>query len=196
MFGVMRGPGVIPSDRQNPFGIPQLPESDFGPQIQMPQAKPRAGMFGSGKANIGEILSAAISGYLAAGGNPAGQMGLQALHQRRQLAQQQELASQQRENDFQDFIRKESWKLANPGAVNNDTVADYNFRVQTLGKPAADEWLRNPPQFMNIPGVGIVQMPRMGGPQAAPTAPVGKLTPLDEGGPMPSASGGFQPSGY
>lgn len=30
----------------------------------------------------------------------------------------------------------------NPKPVTNDTVNDYNFRVQTLGQAAADDWLR------------------------------------------------------
>jgi hypothetical protein len=174
-------------------------QANFGPQIQMP--KPRAGMFGSGKGNIGEILSAAINGYLAAGGNPAGQMGLQMLHQRRQQAAEQEQYGQRREDEFQDWVRKQAYQSANPSPVNNDTVADYNFWKQTLPPQQFNTWLENkinPPQLMNIPGVGVVSVPRQGGMggQQAPSAPVGKLTPIDEGGPMPSASGGFQPGGY
>jgi hypothetical protein len=170
MFGAMRGPGTIP--------------------------KPRAGRFGAGKGGIGEIISAALSGYLAAQGNPAGQMGLQALHQRRQQAAEQEQYGQRREDDFQDWVRKQAYQQANPNPVNNDTVADYNFWKQTLPPEQFDTWLKNkidPPQLMNIPGVGVVSVPRQGGQQGgAPAAPGVTFTPMeDEGGPMPSASGGF-----
>lgn len=35
-----------------------------------------------------------------------------------------------------------AWKLQNPDPMKNDTVNDYNFRMQTLGPDAANEWLR------------------------------------------------------
>jgi hypothetical protein len=173
------------------------PAPDMGPQIAMPQAAPKkGGMFGAGKGNIGEIISAALSGYLAAGGNPAGQMGLQMLHQRRQQAAEQAQYGQRREDEFQDWVRKQAYQQANPNPVNNDTVADYNFWKQTLPPEQFNTWLENkinPPQLMNIPGVGVVSVPRQGGQQGgAPAAPGVTFTPMeDEGGPMPSASGGF-----
>lgn len=176
------------------FQLPQMDTSVGAPIVAQPapaQPKKKGGMFGSGL-GFGEAIVHALNGYLAARGNPAGMANMQMMNQRRQQAMEQEQHGQRREDEFQDYIRKEAWKQANPGAPNNDTVADYNFRVQTLGKDSADEWLRNPPQFMNVPGVGLVQVPRMGGAQMTPpSAPVGRLTPIDEGGPVPGGPGGF-----
>jgi hypothetical protein len=129
-------------------------------------------------------------------GNPVGQANIQALHQRRMMEQQQALAAQQyareRQDKRDDFTFEQDYRAQHPGPVNNDTVNDYNFILQTLGPDKAKEYLEtkaNPPQFMQVPGVGIVQIPRAPG-GSTPTAPVGKLTPLtgDAGG---NASGGF-----
>jgi hypothetical protein len=157
------------------------------------------GMFGAGggkpKMDIAGMLQGMIGGYLAGSGKPGGAAILGMVNQRQQARDDDARAQQDRENQFQDFVRKESWKAANPGAANNDTVADYNFWKGVLPPEQFEQYVANkvnPPQLMNIPGVGVVQVPRMGGGRmAAPTAPVGKLSPIDEGGPMPSASGGF-----
>jgi hypothetical protein len=158
----------------------------------------KAGMFGAGKPDWGQALIAGLNGYLAARGNPVGMAGLQQMMQQRQQAAEQAQYGQRREDEFQDWVRKQAYQSANPSPVNNDTVADYNFWKQTLPPEQFNQWLENkinPPQLMNIPGVGVVSVPRQGGGQA-PAAPVGKLTPIEEGGPMPQASGGFRPSGY
>lgn len=79
-------------------------------------------------------------------------------------------AQRQRELDWADWQRKAQWERDNPKPINNDTVADYNFRVEKLGPDGANEWLRNGgmPQLMNVPGVGVVAVPR-----SAPSAPSG-----------------------
>lgn len=76
-------------------------------------------------------------------------------------------------------------------------MADYNFWKGVLPPDQFEQYVANkvnPPQLMDVPGVGIVSVPRMASPQGAPTAPVGTLRPYNPGGPTPSASGGF--SGY
>jgi hypothetical protein len=165
-----------------------------------PNATPKkAGMFGAGKPDWAGAISAALNGFLAARGNPVGMMGLQQMQQARQQAMQEQQYQQRRGDQFEDWVKQQAWQRANPNPVNNDTVADYNFWKQTLPPKQFEQWLEskvNPPQLMNIPGVGVVSVPRQGGAAQAPTAPVGKLTPLDEGGPMPSASGGFRSPGY
>jgi hypothetical protein len=163
-----------------------------------PDATPKkAGMFGAGKPDWGQALIAGLNGYLAARGNPVGMAGLHQMMAARQQAAEQAQYGQRREDEFQDWVRKQAYQSANPSPVNNDTVADYGFIESILGKDEAANFLRNkanPPQLMNIPGVGIVQIPRMGG-QGMPSAPVGKLTPIDEGGPAPQGPGGFPGSG-
>jgi hypothetical protein len=160
--------------------------------------KRKGGMFGSG---IGDAISAALNGYLAAGGNQAGIMGLQALHGRRQQerAQQQEAEQyqQRRQDGFQDWVQKQTWELANkPQGQTNDTVADFEYISKILGEDAAKEFLRNktvaPPMMVTGPNGQMFMMPRSM-PQMTPQgAPPGvTFTPLDEGGPTPQASGGF-----
>ena len=179
------------------FGMPQLDPSMQQPlaaPLNIPTPKKKGGLFGSGSGNIGEAISAALLGALASrGNNPTAQMGLQMLYQRRNDARQQEQAGAERENAFQDFVRREAYKAAHPSPVNNDTVQDYNFWQGVLSPEQFKEYVANkvnPPQLMNIPGVGVVQVPRMGG--GMPTSPVGKLTPIDEGGAGPVAPRPFR----
>jgi hypothetical protein len=83
----------------------------------------------------------------------------------------------------------------------NDTERDYNFMMQTVGKEAADSWLRrrgDPFVNMTLPNNQFYSGPQsglqtaLGGYQSAPppAAPVGKLTPI--GGPQGSPAGGFR----
>lgn len=122
-----------------------------------------------------------------------------------QLAQQQQQAQLQRAQEFADWQRKQEWQRANPAPVNNDTIADYNFRVQALGKDAADSWLRNGPDMpvtLTLPNGQVYSGPRsglgaaLGGGGAAhalvPDKPVGKLTPLGPGGASPTGSRTFR----
>jgi len=96
-------------------------------------------------------------------------------------------------------------KLLNPTPVNNDTINDFNFISQQLGPDEAKSFLRNlamgPPiavdRLDEATGNTVREyMPRgqfgAGFTPQVPTAPVGKLTPIAEGGPTPRASGGFR----
>lgn len=63
--------------------------------------------------------------------------------------------------------------------ANNDTANDYEFWRSHLPPAQFQQWLDNqvnPPQIMNIPGYGVVSIPRDG--PSVPTRPVGKLTPI------------------
>ena len=177
---------------------PQLDPSIGQPMaqpLQMPAPKKKGGLFGSGS-GVTIDIGRAIAGYLAGIGNPAGMQALQAMNAQRQ--RQQEMAAeaqqyqQRRDDGFSDWVRQQSWKLAHPEAQNNDTVADYNFWKGVLPPEQFQQYIQNkvnPPRLQFIQGVGLVDVSQ-GGAQA-PSAPVGKLTPIDEGGPTPSASGGF-----
>jgi hypothetical protein len=171
----------------------------IGAGTQMPGHLPQ-GMFGAGKpkmdwAGLGQAL---IGGYMAGRGLPGGNAILGMANQRRQQEAEQAQYGKRREDEFQDWVRKQAYQQANPNPVNNDTVADYNFWKQTLPPEQFNTWLENkinPPQLMNIPGVGVVSVPRQGGGQSgAPAAPGVTFTPIDEGGPAPQGPGGFRPS--
>lgn len=169
----------------------------FGPiaggLVQNPDAgkpKHKGGMFG--KPDWVSAIAAGLGALSAARGNRAGEIGLQMLNQRLGQKREDEQYQQRRADAFEDWKAQQSWKLQNPEPINNDTVNDWNFYKQSLSPEEFETWKQNrinPPQIMNVPGVGIVSVPRMGG--QAPQAPVGKLTPIDEGGPSPLGSGHF-----
>jgi hypothetical protein len=97
MFG---SNGILPGD---------LPPPQMGPDIQLPQHpahKKKGGMFGSG-VGAGEIIQALLSGALAARGNPAGQMGLQMLQQKRQQALEEAQYQRRRGEGLEDYAQKQ-----------------------------------------------------------------------------------------
>jgi hypothetical protein len=192
---VVRQPGGLPTlgnampDAENLIGN----VAQRGQFVNLPAPK-RGGMFGGATID----LSRALAGFLAGMGNPAGVRALQSLNamRQRQLEHQQELDdyARKRADDRSDFTFEQDYKAAHPAPVNNDTVADYNFWKSVLPPDQFQQYVANkvnPPQLMEVPGVGIVSVPRMAPQQGVPSAPVGKLTPLGAGGPTPSASGGF-----
>lgn len=74
-------------------------------------------------------------------------------------------AQRQRAIEFADWERKKQWERDNPAPVNNDTVADYEFRKRTLGLEAANEWLRSasdPIVTVTLPGNRVYSGPRSG----------------------------------
>jgi hypothetical protein len=181
----------------------------FGSPISVPQAPKKGGMFGAGKGNIGEAIAAALAGFTAARGNPAGAFALQMLNQRRQARDEQAQYGQHREDEFQDWVRKQAYQAEHPNPINNDTVADYDFISQRLGGDAANEYLRNktiaPPMMVPGPNGQMFMVPRampqqQGGPQAGHVEDGFQFMggdPSDQrnwkpaGDPTPQASGGF-----
>ena len=169
--------------------------TDFGPLAAPlpPISGPTGGMFGGGKFGLKEAIAAGLAGFVARR-NPMAMQGImQALMMRQKQKQDEYQRQQDRADKFTDFQKQYDYELAHPKPISNDTVNDYNFWKQTLPPDQSQTWLQNridPPQLMQVPGVGIVSIPRQAQPQAAPTAPVGKLTPYN-GGPSLGGSGGF-----
>lgn len=170
------------------------------PSMQMPgMPKPKGGMFGGKGAAIGEAIAAAISGYLAAGGNPAGLAGLQMLHQRRSDAARaqhdEDQYTRQRSDRMSDWMAQQQYSAAHPESRAPhyfESNSGDQYTIGPDGKP--QEVFHDPMRYKFVPngmgGVVPVDIGALMGGQA-PQRPVGKLTPIDEGGPMPSASGGF-----
>jgi hypothetical protein len=188
MFGAMPAisGGLVDPRRHLPMPIP-------GDQPK------KAGMFGAGKGNIGEIIGALLSGFSAAQGNPAGQMGLQMLHQRRQQAMQEQQHQQRRGEDFEDFVKKQAWEIANkPQAQRQPHYFEDNagnlMAVGPDGKPQMVH--KDPLQWKLVPnglgGVVPINISALGQGQQQPLPQT--LSDEDwqaQGGPTPQASGGF-----
>jgi hypothetical protein len=166
----------------------------FSQQFNMPPPQPKGGgMFGGdGKFGIGQAIVAGLNGYLAGTGNPVGtqnmQMMAQMAEQRRRHAQDLEDYNRKRTDDNSDWQSHYDYKLNNPEPPNNDTVADYQFILQQLGPEGAKRFLETKTNPIVMTPYGPMPYSQVN--PAAPTAPVGKLTPID-GGPAPQAPGGF-----
>lgn len=174
----------------SPAGLTSQPIAP-GPALQspdIPQLKKRGGMFSGMTIDINR----GIAGYLAGLGNPAGIQMLRSMDEQRQQQMEESRQTRERQQSLQDQMSLYDYEAQHPKPANNDTANDYSFWQQHLSPEQFQQYVANkvdPPQYMNVPGVGLVQIPR-GGPSAAPTAPVGKLTPLGAGGPA-SGPGGF-----
>lgn len=97
--------------------------------------------------------------------------------QQQQLARQQAMRAQERAADNEDWQRRFDYTQANKAPTPNDTVADYEFWRSKLTPEQFAQWVQNrvnPPSYQIVNG----QLVRIGTPSAAPTAPVGKLTPI------------------
>jgi hypothetical protein len=180
--------------------LPGISAGAPGAMDQMAQMMPRpkkTGMFGAGKGNIGEIIAAALSGALAARGNPAGQMGLQMLHQRRQQAMQEQQHQQRRGEEFEDFVKKQAWQIANnPKSQQPHYFEDNAGNLMAVGPDGKPQMVhKDPLQWKLVPnglgGVVPINISALGqGQQQLPQT----LSDEDwqtQGGPTPQASGGF-----
>lgn len=162
------------------------------------QIKPKGGMFGGdGKFGIGQAIVAALNGYLAGTGNPVGAQNMQmmqALAMKRQ-ERQQELSdyNRKRMDENSDWRTHYDYEKANP---KTEPGSEYERLLAaagiTPGTPAYQQHVTSKVNQLENP---IVMTPYGPMPYSqinptAPTAPVGKLTPIP-GGPVPQAPGGF-----
>jgi hypothetical protein len=208
----------------NPYGMPQ---PDFGsplapsmapiPSVMDAASMPvkRGGMFGGN--NIGMALSAALNGYLAAGGNRAGIEGLQALHQQRLYQQQQAAEDARAEANRAATLQNEmslaqfKQKLDPTSGMGEFEKALFESGVQP-GTPAWVQAMKTRTSNLLDPVVMFQGSPYLrssltgGGGQQAPApgtidggyrfkggnpADPSSWEPVSQGGPTPQASGGF-----
>lgn len=147
----------------DPFGFGGRPDYSMNivPTQQAPQAtsKPKVGI-AEILGGLGDVISA------ASGGQPSFLPQRQAqLEQQRMLQQRAQMAQDARNADWEDWVRKEQYKDANPAPINNDTVNDYNFYRTQLGEEGARRWLNNqtdPVVSIPLPGGQTYIGPRSG----------------------------------
>jgi hypothetical protein len=119
------------------------------------------------------------------------------LLQQKRLQQQQQIEEQRYERERQDrradFTFEQDYRTQHPLPPQ---PTEYERALAAAGiAPGSPEYTQhmksyvdvkeNPPRFMEVPGVGLIQVPTV------PSAPIGKLTPLRAGGPT-SGSGSFR----
>jgi soluble lytic murein transglycosylase-like protein len=158
------------------------------------------------KPGTGQMIAGLVGDALLnwSGGRP---MFMPSIQAQQQQAAEAQAAQVQRAQEFADWERRKQWERDNPAPINNDTVADYNFRVQTLGKEAADAWLRSagdPDIAITLPGNRFYSGPRSGlgaALSAGGAAPVQRPAigaelpdPRKTGGASPTGSRTFQPA--
>jgi hypothetical protein len=114
-----------------------------------------------------------------------------AVMQRQKQAQEDADYQRQRQDKQNDWRTQYDYELAHPKPVNNDTAADYDYIRQHLGKDAADRFLQTKTNPIVMTPYGPMPYSAVNGGSAPPQAPVGKLTPLNDGGPASPAPAPF-----
>ena len=182
------------------FGMPQLDPSlqqQMGPQIQMPAPRKKGGLFGAGKGNIGEAISAAIGGWLMGGGNPAGANILAMLQQRQQQKREEAQYQRRREDGLTDYAKKQQIEAQYAKPSQPHYFEDNSGNQWAIGADGVPRMVhKDDLPFKLVPngmgGVVPVDLRTLMAGQGGQAAPQGvTFTPIDEGGPTPSASGGF-----
>lgn len=187
--------------RNNPFALPQMQQPNLGPQISLPPQQKPKGMFAGG---WGDAIAAALGGYAAGMGNPIGGHVVQSLHQKKMQQQQQQQAEEQYNRKQQDeqawWYQQQAYKQANEKpdqtAFAKDLIAAGIDPNSDQGRALYQRYVENKANPFtqmvrtNPDGSEVREWMR---PPTVPTAPVGRLIPLDddEGGPTPQASGNF-----
>jgi hypothetical protein len=178
------------------FGDPGRMPVDVSQFTQLPQMKPKGGMFGGG--DWKSALAAALAGFSAGGGNPAGQMALQMLHQRLGQKREDQQYERRQADQWNMWQRQQEYQQQHQGP---DPLAQM---MQQAGidpaSPQGRQMYQQALQNKVNPFVAVTRQNPDGSevrefmrPPQVPTAPVGGLTPIDdeEGGPRPLGVGGF-----
>jgi hypothetical protein len=184
---------------------PTLP-SVFTQQFNMPQ--PQQGMFGAAAPNkTMSIIAAMLNGFTAGmpgPGHEAGLQGLQALQQgiaaRRQTALEEQIYEHRQDLEMQRQMTmlplEAQLKLMYPDGDFAQSLYASGLRPGTPGwTQAMQTRTQNELDPAVVTPQGMMLRSQITGALQPPPAPVGKLTPITDGGPTPPASGGFLGSG-
>ena len=159
------------------------PEQRMAAQPATPPKKP--GLFGQGGA--GRYMVGAIGDALLQNADMAPVYG-PAMQQQQSMAAQMAAEQRKRSLDMADWQAKKRWESENPGQTA--MMQNYEY-LKGIDPAAAESFLKrqtDPIQWITGPD-GVPRPYGVGG-QAAPTAPVGKLTPITGGG-TGNGVGGF-----
>jgi hypothetical protein len=195
-------PNIDPSQFSNlqfqtPFGSPP---ASMAPQMppQAPQTPVQAqmapqGMFGGGR--LQNALMAAAAGFLARTRPGMAQSLMQGVQDQRTLNRQSQLAMLKDNLDFQ-----RQMQLAQANVKLKLQYPDGDFATSLIQSgiyPGTPEWthamqthVQNELDPAVVTPKGMMLRSQITGALQPPSAPVGKLTPLD-GGPTPPASDNF-----
>jgi hypothetical protein len=213
LFGLMKKKQVLQQPMQqdiDPFNTSGGRYGDFAnqveqdkPMIQQHQVLQQPMQQDKFKPNVLGVIGDAMQVFAGGQASYMPQMRQQQQIQdmQRQQASQYQMQQQQkmeqseidRENTWQDYVRKQEYERANPAPVNNDTVNDFNF-YKGLGQEDRDIYQQMRPQF--IPdgmGGGQWATPGRAQPQGLDISqglPAGFKV---KGGQTSQASGNFRP---
>lgn len=150
-----------------------------------------AGMFAN--ADWASALQAALAGYMSRNNPQTAASIFRSLDAKRQAAAEAAQYNQKRQDDNSDWMAREQWKLDHPSPGQ---PGEFETRLMQSGvQPGSPEWVNAMKAAVQNTTDPVVMTPQ--GPMlrsqllgSVPTAPVGKLTPIPDGGPM-----GMPPSG-
>lgn len=166
-----------------------------GMMIPQSAAPKKGGMFGSG-VGAGEFIQALLAGALAARGNPAGMAGMQMIQQRRQSKDDEAQYQRRRGDHLSDYAEMQKIQAQYGAPAQPHYFEDNSGNQWAIGPDGQPKMVhKDDLPFKLVPngmgGVVPVDLRALMAQQGAPQAPVGKLTPIDEGGPSLGGSGGF-----
>jgi hypothetical protein len=174
-------PGISDQLPTTPPYIPPQPAMD-----QPAQAAPKKGV---------NWLHVALDALAGAGGNEGG--FTKVARENKMFERQQQLAKQNRQNDWQDFQRQYDYKAAHPApsddsftrALEAAGIMPGTPEYMAMARKRAD-MLTNPVQLVTDAMGGYKAVRPNSLDEAPPTAPVGPLTPYN-GGQTGAPSGPF-----
>lgn len=172
-----------------------LPNVGVDPSFAMPAPKPSGGMFGGGKFGLKEALAFGLAGLVSRRNPGLIQALMGAMLQKQQAARDAADYQQQRQDKRDDFVFEQDYRAAHPTAAQ---PTEYERMLEAAGyQPGTPDYLQHVRNYVNMRENPITMTPYGPMPYSSltpqlPTQPVGPLTPIPDGGPSPSGSGGFR----
>jgi hypothetical protein len=160
-----------------PYVTPYFP-GDEAQQVYDPRSEPSAGPDAKpkffGKGGVGRGIAGTIGDFLMQQSGMAPVYG-PAMQRQQEMEQRMQLYQQQRQDEYNDWVKRQQYEAENRQPAPNDTERDYEFIKSQLGEDSARSFLEskaNPQQYMQVkdPATGelrIIPVPKGGGATAA-----------------------------